>query len=63
MWHAKNKQLLDQDEAEIQYLEKMLGIKNDSKKKQKIHNSIDKEGVGIGFMDFLDNIENIVGEK
>ena len=32
-WHAKNKQLLDQDEAEIQYLEKMLGIKNDSKKK------------------------------
>ena len=38
----------------------MLRVKGDSKKKQKIHNSIDKEGVGIGFMDFLDNIQTIV---
>lgn len=41
----------------------MLGVKNDLKKKQKIYGSIDKEGVGVGFMDFLDNIEKIVHKK
>ena len=38
----------------------MLKVKGDTKKKQKIHNSIDREGLGIGFMDFLDNIQSVV---
>lgn len=62
-WHVDNKKLIEQEDAEIGYLEKMLKVKGDSKKKQKIHKSIDREGLGIGFMDFLDNIENVVRKE
>lgn len=39
-------------------LEKKLGIKNNDKKKKKIFKSIEEEGFGTGFLDFLDDIEN-----
>ena len=39
-------------------LEKKLGIKNDPKKKKRVIKSLEQEGLGDGFMDFLDGIEN-----
>ena len=44
-------------------LEKKLGIKGDKKKKNKIMQQIEMEGLGIGFMDFLDEIDTKVKNK
>jgi len=50
-------------DGEIGYLEKMLKVNSDAKAKRKIQKSIENEGLGIGFMDFLDDIENKVKAK
>lgn len=63
VWHGRNVDELDRIEGEIGYLEKRLKVSSDAKAKRKIQKSIENEGLGIGFMDFLDDIENRVKEK
>ena len=36
-----------------------MGLRTDAKRKKRMNDSIDKEGLGLGFMSFLDDIENI----
>ena len=38
-------------------------MKNDPKKKKRIYKSLEQEGLGDGFMDFLDDIENKIKLK
>ena len=47
-------------EDEIKELEKKLGVKSDPKKKDKLQKSIESEGLGKGFLSFLDEIESKV---
>ena len=44
-------------------MESKLGMKGNKKMKQKVHQSIENEGMGIGFLDFLDEIANKVKMK
>jgi hypothetical protein len=41
-------------------LERKLGVKKDSKKRRKLHQTVEQEGFGTGFMDFIDGIEKKV---
>ena len=45
---------LDRETAE---LERKLGFKNDAGRRKRNNQQTDKEGFGIGFMDFLDGVE------
>ena len=38
-------------------LERKMGLKSDVKRKKRFNDSIDREGLGLGFMSFLDDIE------
>ena len=42
---------------EIDELEKKLGLAGDVKRKKKYMKKIENEGLGVGFLDFLDDIE------
>ena len=63
VWHGRNTDELDRLDGEIGYLERRLKTSSDAKAKKKIQKSIENEGLGIGFMDFLDDIENKVKAK
>ena len=45
---------------EIAQLERKLGVKGDKRKKDKIQKQIEQEGLGVGFMSFLDEIDSLV---
>ncbi|CAI2382817.1 unnamed protein product [Moneuplotes crassus] len=52
---------LESDKKEIQRLEKLLGIKGNPKEAKRVKRRLDAEmGLGLEFMDFLDEIENVV---
>lgn len=57
--NAREIQKLDD---EIKELEKKLGVK-DAKKKDKLQKSIESEGLGKGFLSFLDEIGSKVKNK
>ena len=63
VWHGRNADELDRLDGEIGYLERRLKTSSDAKAKKKLQKSIENEGLGIGFMDFLDDIENKVKAK
>jgi len=42
---------------EIEMLEKKLGFKGDGKNKAKLYKDKNETGLGIGFMEFLDQID------
>ena len=44
-------------DAEIAFLEKQLGLKGNQKAKRKLNKQLDSEGMGLGFLDFLDEID------
>ena len=50
-------------EAEIEYLEKKLGVGGDKKKKDKLMKQIEGEGLGVGFLSFLDGIAGKVKDS
>lgn len=54
---ANNTEEVKKLDREIAMLEKKLGIKNNSKKRQKVNQAIEDEGFGKGFMDFLDQLD------
>ena len=58
-WQNQNLQEIEKLDDEIEYLEKKLRM-GDSKKRKKVQESIEMEGMGVGFLSFLDSIENTV---
>lgn len=44
-------------------LEKKLGLKNNEKMKKKVTKKIEMEGMGVGFLDFLDEITETVKDN
>ena len=58
-----NGEEIEKLEAEIQYLESKLGVKGDKKKKDKLQKQIEGEGLGVGFLSFLDGIAGKVKDS
>ena len=56
-WHRNNLEEIDNLDNEIKQLERKMGLKTDVKRKKRFNDSIDREGLGLGFMSFLDDIE------
>ena len=57
---GNNEEEISKLDKEIKMLEKKLGIKNDAKRKKRLYKEAEVEGLGKGFMDFLDNVTSKV---
>lgn len=62
-WQESNLKEIDNLDREIEYLEGKLGVRNDKKKKEKINKQGEREGLGIGFLSFLDGISGKVKDS
>ena len=56
-WHTENLKEIDDLDDDIKELERKLGIRTDAKRRERNNTQTDREGFGIGFMSFLDQIE------
>ena len=57
---ARHQDAIGELDNEIEHLERKLGVKGDKKRLGKIQKSIENEGMGKGFLDFLDGIPEVV---
>lgn len=60
---GRNLREIDKLDDEIAALEAKLGVANDSKAKRKLKKQAEMEGMGVGFMDFLEEINSVVKGK
>lgn len=51
---------IEEDENEIAYLEKKLGLAGNEKKKNKVNKQWKMEGMGEGFMEFVEGLSGVV---
>ena len=59
----ENAREIEKLDEELRELEKKLGVKSDPKKKDRLQKSIESEGLGKGFLSFLDDIGSKVKNK
>ena len=57
---GENLREIDNLDDQIAALEAKLGVANDSKGRRKLKKQAEMEGMGVGFMDFVDEISGIV---
>ena len=53
----ENLKEIDSLDKEIKELERKMGLRTDAKRRKRMNDTIDREGLGLGFMSFLDDIE------
>ena len=54
---------IEEDEKEIMRLEKKLNVHGDTKKKDKMRRQWKIEGMGVGFMEFVEGVSSVVKGK
>lgn len=59
-WKKQNLIEIEKEDKEIAELERKLGLKTDKKRRDRSNKQIELEGLGIGFMSFLDKMESKV---
>lgn len=58
-WDLENQAEILKEEAEIRNLERKLGLASDAKRKKRNDEQTEKEGMGVGFLSFLDKLDKI----
>ena len=53
----ENQREIDEIDKEIKELERKMGLRTDGKRRKRMNDALDKEGMGLGFMSFLDDID------
>ena len=60
---VRHREAIGEIDNEIEYLERKLGVRGDQKKVKKLQSQLENEGLGLGFLDFLDAIPAKVKNK